>query len=164
MESQTMNNSDTVKDGMVVTMHYTLTLDDGTEVDTSRGRVALDYLHGATNIVPGLEKEITGHGVGDVFDVAVKAEDGYGPRIVDAVQEVPKSSLPEGVKIQPGMSMTAQAPGGQELVLHVVEVKDEVVVMDLNHPLAGKDLNFAIEILQTRPATQAELDEGSPLD
>ena len=102
-----MSDSHTVTDGLVVTMHYKLTLDGGEVVDSSEGNEPLAYLHGAQNIVPGLEKEITGKSVGDKFDVDVIPEEGYGPRVDEAVQVVDRGAFPPDANLEAGMAFKA---------------------------------------------------------
>lgn len=153
-------NADLIADGKVVTIHYTLTLDSGEEVDSSRGREPLAYLHGSQGIVPGLERELTGCAVGQKVDVKVAPEDGYGQRVDEAMQEVPISEMPEGVEA--GMQLHAETPTGQAMIVHVKEVREEIVVIDLNHPLAGQTLNFAVEVVETRAATEEEIEHGHP--
>ena len=153
-------NLDTVAVDTVVAMHYTLTLDGGDVVDSSSGKDPLHYLHGHGNIVPGLEEEMTGHKVGDKFDVRVPPEAGYGQRREDGVQEVPKGAFPADLELSPGMMLHAQHEGGAPIAVRVVEVGDETVKVDFNHPLAGQSLNFAVEVVSVRSATQDELTHG----
>ena len=154
----TDQNLDQIADGHVVAIHYTLTLDNGEEVDSSVGREPLEYLHGQQGIVPGLERELTGCKVGQKLEVKVTPEEGYGPRVDEARQEVPIDQMPEGV--QPGMQLQAEAPTGEIMIVHVAEVDEEKVIIDLNHPLAGETLNFAVEVVSMRAATAEELDHG----
>lgn len=154
----TDQNLDKIADGLVVSIHYTLTLDNGEEVDSSAGREPLEYIHGQQGIVPGLERELAGCHVGQKLEVKVTPEDGYGPRVAEARQDVPIDQMPEGV--QPGMQLQAEAPTGEVMIVHVAEVTAEKVVVDLNHPLAGETLNFAVEVLSVRAATPEELDHG----
>ncbi|MEM7168402.1 MAG: peptidylprolyl isomerase [Planctomycetota bacterium] len=154
-----MADSETqIADGQIVSIHYTLTLDGGEQVDSSRGGDALDYLHGHGNIVPGLESELNGRKVGDKVNVVVDPEAGYGPRRDDAVHEVPLEQLPADVKV--GSQLQAQTETGQTLMVHVTEVREDVAVVDFNHPLAGKQLRFDVEVMGIREATAEELDHG----
>ncbi len=156
------NNDNLVADGCVVAMHYTLTLDTGETVDSSRGGEPMAYLHGAQNIVPGLESQMTGKAVGDAFDVVVAPEEGYGKRLDNAEQVIPRTELPEGLEVAPGMPLGAQASDGTHVTLFVKSVADDSIVVDLNHPLAGQNLNFAIEIMEVRQATAEEMEHGHP--
>ena len=155
-----MTDPTTIADGSVVTIHYTLTLDSGQEVDSSKGKDPLGYLHGAGNIVPGLETAMNGHAVGDAFDVMVAPEDGYGPRHDEAVQTVPRQAFPADAEISAGLQFQAQGPDGQPLMGTILELTDAEVKVDFNHPLAGETLHFAIEVVGIRDATQEEKDHG----
>jgi FKBP-type peptidyl-prolyl cis-trans isomerase SlyD len=143
----------------VVSIHYTLTGDDGRVIDSSEGREPLAYLHGAKNIVPGLERALEGKEAGEDIAVTVPPEEGYGQRNDELVQPVPKSNFPEGVDPQLGMQFQAQTAAGPRLV-RVVEVEEETVVIDANHPLAGKSLNFNVSVVDIRDATPEELQHG----
>ncbi|WP_455199145.1 FKBP-type peptidyl-prolyl cis-trans isomerase [Kaarinaea lacus] len=143
----------------VVSIHYTLTDDAGTVLDSSRQGDPLKYLHGANNIIPGLENELTGKATGASMQVTVAPEDGYGEHIPDAVQTVPRSAF-EGVEdIQPGMQFQTEGPHGVQIIV-VTEVQDEEVTIDANHPLAGKTLHFDVSIEDVRDATPEEIAHG----
>lgn len=146
----------------VVAIHYTLTLDSGDEVDSSRGAEPLVYLHGHGNIVPGLESQLATHRVGDRLMVTVAAADGYGARADDAVQRVPRSSFPKGADLEPGMQFGVQDEGGNVRPVWIAEVDGDAVVLDLNHPLAGENLHFEVEVVSIRGATPEELRHGHP--
>jgi len=146
----------------VVAIHYTLTLDSGDEVDSSRGAEPLLYLHGHGNIVPGLESELATHQVGDRLMVSVPAEQGYGEREDEATQRVPRSAFPAAADLQPGMQFGVQDDAGNVRPVWVVEVEADAVVLDLNHPLAGETLHFEVEVVSIRPATPEELRHGHP--
>lgn len=143
----------------VVTIHYTLTNDDGDLLDSSEGQEPLTYLHGMGNIIAGLETALTGRGVGDKFSVSVAPADGYGERDNDMVQSVPKASFQGVDEILPGMQFQAQSPEGVQLVT-VIDVDGDEVILDGNHPMAGLTLNFAVEVTGVRDATPEELDHG----
>lgn len=153
--------TDVVADDLVVLFKYTLSDSDGNELDTS-GDDAMPYLHGAENIVPGLEREMTGKKVGDAFEVVVAPEDGYGEYQDGAMQRVERNAFPEGVDIQVGMPFMLEAPDGALVTIWITDVDDESVAFDTNHPLAGEELHFAIEITRIRKATDDELDHGHP--
>lgn len=153
----------TIADGDVVLFHYTLTNDDGEVMDTSRTRgEPLPYLHGASNIVPGLEKELTGKSVGDTLQVKVAPEEGYGPHNGMDPQPVPRGEFPGEIPLQPGVQIMAQGPDGQPFPLWIAKVDDEHVHLDTNHPMAGKTLNFDVEIMRIREATDDEKSHGHP--
>lgn len=155
-----MQAPQTVAPDTVVSIHYTLTLDDGELVDSSQGNDALVYLHGHGNIVPGLESQLTGRKVGDVFTAVVKPEDGYGEHDPAGVQTVPRSSFPRGVDLQPGMQFQAENEDGTAAELTVTEVDGDDVTIDLNHPLAGETLHFEVRVAAIRNATAEELAHG----
>ena len=142
----------------VALFHYTLTNDAGEVLDSSEGREPLAYLHGSGNIVKGLEKAMEGRSVGDKFNVDVAPEDGYGPRIESLVQQVPKSAFPQ-VDLQPGMRFQAESNMGPVTVV-ITEIADENVTVDGNHPLAGENLHFAVEVTEVREASTEEVLHG----
>lgn len=143
----------------VVSIHYTLTNDQGEVLDSSRDREPLTYLEGSQNIIGGLESALNEKQQGDQAKVSVEPADGYGEINEELVQPVPLSAF-EGVeKIEPGMQFQAQTPGGPQIV-RVVKVEEENVVIDANHPLAGQTLHFDVEVVETREATQEEKEHG----
>lgn len=139
--------------------HYTLTNPAGEVIDASPQGQPLAYLHGAGNIVPGLENAMTGRDVGDRFDVVVSPAQGYGERNPELVQVVPRAAFQGVDVIEPGMQFQAQGPHGTMLVT-VAAVDADNVTVDGNHPLAGQPLHFAIEVAQVRAATAEELEHG----
>jgi FKBP-type peptidyl-prolyl cis-trans isomerase SlyD len=143
----------------VASFNYTLTNDAGEVIDTSVGRSPLAYLHGAGNIVPGLEKEMAGRKAGDRFDVVVAPEDGYGQPNPMLVQVVPREAFQGVDTIEVGMEFQAQTPQGPLSVV-VSKVDANEVTVDGNHPLAGKTLHFAIEVTDVRDASVEELAHG----
>lgn len=151
-----------IADNCVVFMNYTLTDDDGQTIDTNVGGDAMPYLHGCNNIVPGLEKALTGLGAGESATVAVQPEEGYGPVVPEAIQTIPKDAFGDIEDIQPGMQFQAQGPEGQVQVITIKDVTEEGILVDGNHPLAGKVLNFDVEIVEVRDATAEELEHGHP--
>lgn len=148
-----------IADNTVAAFHYTLTNDAGEVLDSSRGRDPLVYLHGAGNIVPGLEKAMAGHGAGDCFEVEVAPEEGYGVRHDALMQVVPRAAFQGVDNIEVGMQFQASGPQGSMSVT-VTDVKDDEVTVDGNHPLAGETLHFAIEVAEVRAATAEELSHG----
>lgn len=149
-----------IKKNVVGSIEYELTDDAGEVIDTSMGRAPLSYLHGAGNIIPGLEAELEGRSSGDAFQVRIAPEDAYGQRDERMVQDVPRSQFPDGAEVQPGMQFQAQAPGGAIQIVTVVGVEDETVKLDGNHPLAGVSLNFDVKVVEVREATEEELEHG----
>lgn len=145
--------------GRVAAIHYTLTDDDGQVIDKSAPQSPLRYLHGAGNIVPGLEKALDGKQAGDSLRAEVPPEQGYGPRHDGLVQQVPRSAFPADARIEPGIKFEARTERGP-LVVTVTEVGDEAVTVDGNHPLAGKKLHFDVEVAEVRDATEQEKQQG----
>lgn len=143
----------------VASFHYTLTDDDGNVIDSSKNASPLPYFHGGSNIVPGLEKALEGRKAGDTLNVDVQPEEGYGLRNDSLVQAVPRQAFQGIDTIEPGMQFQAQGGAGPMLVT-VVEVGDTEVKIDGNHPLAGKTLHFAIEVVDVRESTDDEKQTG----
>ena len=140
----------------VVQMHYTLTSDEGETIDSSAGREPLQYIQGAHMIVVGLEKAMEGHEVGDKFDVKVIPREGYGEYDERLTQEVPLDVFQGVDKVVPGMQFFAQTPAGP-MPIRIKSVAGDKATIDANHELAGKNLNFAIEVVSVREATEEEL-------
>lgn len=155
-----MTEANTIADGSVVTMHYKLVLGDGQVVDSSEGSEPLAYLHGSGNIVPGLESAMSGKAEGEKFDVKVAPEEGYGPRHDEAVQTVPRTMFPEDAQLQAGIQFQATDEQQRPIMGTIKEVSDETVTVDFNHPLAGQELNFSIEVVAVRAATSEEKEHG----
>jgi len=143
----------------VASFHYTLTNDAGEVLDSSREREPLAYLHGSGNIVPGLEKALTGKAVGDKLKVDVTPEEGYGARVPALVQQVPRSAFNGVERIEPGMQFQAESNMGPVTVV-ITEVKGDEVTVDGNHPLAGETLHFDVEITEVREASAEETQHG----
>jgi FKBP-type peptidyl-prolyl cis-trans isomerase SlyD len=143
----------------VVAFHYTLTNDAGEVLDSSEGREPLTYLHGAGNIIPGLEKELEGRAAGDKLTATVEPGEGYGEKQEQLVQEVPRDAFQGVESIEPGMQFQAQTQGGP-LMVTVTQVEGDTVTVDGNHPLAGQTLNFAVEIASVREASEEEIEHG----
>ena len=135
------------KAGDSVKIHYTGTLDDGTQFDSSEGREPLAFELGSGQVIPGFDKAVDGMTVGESKSVNIPAEDAYGPHHPQMIQEVPKSALPDDLEPAEGMGLQAQGPDGQVLNLVVTGVQEESITVDGNHPLAGKALNFDIELV-----------------
>lgn len=157
-----MTPNDSIAAGKVVTIHYTLSDDDGTVIDQSEQDDPLHYLHGASNIVPGLERALDGRGVGQKVEVAVKPEEGYGLRDERGVQHVPRDAFPPGMELEEGMQLAVEDPQGRPVPIWITGVAADRVTVDLNHPLAGETLHFAVEVLAIRDATAEERAHGHP--
>jgi peptidylprolyl isomerase len=136
------NSGDTVR------ITYTGKLTNGTVFDSSEGRDPLEFKIGENTIIPTLEASVVGMSVGDKATVDVTAENAYGPHQPDAVQTVERSMIPAEVDLTIGAQLQATAPDGQVLVLTVAEIEDTTVTLDGNHPLAGQDLSFDIELAE----------------
>ena len=148
-----------VADNTAVSIHYTLTNDQGEVLDSSDGGDALVYLHGSGNIISGLEAALLGKKVGDKFNVRIAPEDAYGVVTEDMVQVISKDMF-EGIdQIEVGMQFHADVSYGSGVVT-VVNIDGDNVTIDGNHPLAGEALTFDVEIIDIRPATKEELDHG----
>ena len=152
--AQTAAKPETViQTGSDVAFDYTLTDESGTVIDSSKGKQPMHYVHGQGKIIPGLEKELAGMAVGGEKKVTVKPEDGYGPINPQAFQEIPKEKLPaDALKV--GTMLMAQGPQGQGVPVRVHEIKENTVIMDFNHPLAGKTLSFDIKVTEIKSAAK----------
>jgi FKBP-type peptidyl-prolyl cis-trans isomerase SlyD len=143
----------------VVTIDYTLSDDSGTVLDSSDGREPLSYLHGSGAIIPGLESQLDGKQAGEQLKVAVSPEDGYGTRNESLRQEVPRSHF-DGIEgFDVGMRFRVDSDAGP-MVITVLEIAEDSVTVDGNHPLAGVNLNFAVTVREVREATEEELSHG----
>jgi len=134
--------------GDTVQLHYTGKLKDGTEFGTSRGQEPLQFKVGENTILPKLEMSVVGMAIGDTASVEIAAADGYGPRQPEAIETVDRSVLPAEVELVVGNQLQAQTQDGQTLVVTIIAVDDASVTLDGNHPLAGEDLTFEIELVE----------------
>ena len=148
-----------IADQCVASFHYTLTNDSGEVLDSSEGRQPLSYLHGAGNIVRGLESALSGRSTGERFDVTVRPADGYGERVDQLVQVVPREAFKGIEQLEPGMRFQAQTQQGA-LPVVVTKIEGDQVTVDGNHPLAGQTLHFAVEVTEVREASAEELEHG----
>lgn len=149
-----------IQDDCVVSIHYTLTNDAGEELDSSVGSDPLVYLHGAGNIIPGLEDALTGSRTGDRIEVTVPPEDAYGPVDPDLIRRVSREAFAGVERVEPGMQFQTQGPNGQVMRVTVRESGDQGVLIDANHPLAGQTLHFSVSVEGVRGATEEELAHG----
>ena len=143
----------------VVAIDYRLTDDEGQVLDSSEGRGPLSYLHGTGGIIPGLESELDGKHVGDQLQVAVAPEHGYGHRNEALRQDVPRIEFGEIKDLDVGMQFRVESDAGP-MVITIVEIAEDFVTIDGNHPLAGVNLNFAVTVREVREATDDELAHG----
>jgi FKBP-type peptidyl-prolyl cis-trans isomerase SlyD len=145
----------------IVSIDYTLTSDLGQVLDTSTGKEPLAYLHGAGNIIPGLEEALEGKAEGEQLNVQIPPERAYGQRDEKLVQAVPKTAFEGAPDLKTGMQFQANTNMGPRL-LTIVDVAPEQVTVDANHPLAGVTLNFDVKVVDVRDATAEELSHGHP--
>ena len=136
------------KSGDTVRIHYTGTLEDGTQFDSSDGRDPLEFALGGGQVIPGFDSAVDGMAVGDNKSVTIPPEQAYGECHEQLVQQVQKSALPEDMEPAVGMQLQSQSPDGQVMNLVITEVADETITVDANHPLAGQTLTFAIELVE----------------
>ena len=147
----------TVQDKAYVELEYSLTLDSGEVVDRSAEGKPLGFIFGANQIIPGLEQKLQGMEAGESAKLVVEPGDGYGERNEDLVQDVPRNYFPEGMDVQPGMIFQATTPSGPA-PMKVLEVAEESIKADFNHPMAGERLTFDVKVVEVREATEEELD------
>lgn len=144
-----------VKSGDTVKVHYHGKLTDGETFDSSEGRAPLEFEVGSGMVIKGFDEGVTGMAVGDKKTIHIPADQAYGPRDPEQVIEMPKDRFPEDMKVEVGMPLAMHNGSGQNFQVVVAEIKDDVVLLDANHPLAGKDLTFDLELV--------EIVGGSPL-
>ncbi|MBX2932660.1 MAG: FKBP-type peptidyl-prolyl cis-trans isomerase [Ferruginibacter sp.] len=137
-----------VKAGDVVKVHYTGKLVNGDQFDSSAGREPLEFTVGAGQMIKGFDDAIPGMIIGDKKTINIAPEDAYGPRSEEAIIDFPKANVPADMKLEPGMQLTLSNQAGQPVPVVVVEVKDDVIVLDANHFLAGQELVFDIELVE----------------
>lgn len=155
-----MPSSQPIVDGKVVSLHYTLTLDDGEVVDSSRGQEPMSYLHGSGAIVPGLERGLSGRAAGETVKVSVPPEDAYGEREDAAIQVVDRAAFPPDEILAPGQSFQAVDDEDNAVTGRITAVDGDAVTIDFNHPLAGETLHFEVEITGVRDASAEERHHG----
>ncbi len=149
-----------ISDGLMVSLDYTLRLDDGEVADTSEGREPVQFIQGQGQIVPGLEKELYGMKIGDEKDVVVEAAEGYGEYNPEAMQMVPKDAFPEDMELEKGMGIQVNDGSGRTMVAFVDEILPEGVKLDFNHPLADETLHFHVEVAGLEQPNQANVMSG----
>ncbi|NLW82333.1 MAG: peptidylprolyl isomerase [Desulfovibrionales bacterium] len=137
----------TLAEGTRVLVHYTGTLDDGTQFDSSRGREPLEVILGQNMVIPGFEQAIVGMDVGQTVTVTIAEEHAYGPHNEEMVIRVPKTSFPPEIKVAVGEQLILRSPEGHEVPALIVDVNEEDATLDANHPLAGFALTFEIELI-----------------
>ena len=137
-----------VKPGDTVKVHYHGRLDDGTTFDTSQGREPLQFEVGTGLVIPGFDNGIVGMQVGEKKTIEIKSDDAYGPVDPNRVVEFPKTNFPKGLTPEIGMQLNMTAETGEEIPVVITDIKEEVVVLDANHPLAGRTLIFDVEVVE----------------
>jgi len=136
-----------VKNGDTVRIHYTGTLADGSVFDSSEGRDPLEFTVGSGQVIAGMDASLPGMAVGDKKRLEIPSADAYGPLNPEARQAIPREGIPDDIPLELGTQLQMQSPEGHVLPVTVVEVTESTVTLDANHPLAGKDLNFEIELV-----------------
>lgn len=136
------------RSGDTVRIHYTGTLDDGTEFDSSSGRDPLEFALGGGQVIPGFDNAVDGMSVGETKTVTIPPAEAYGQRHEQLVQQVAKSALPDNIDPTVGMQLQSRSPEGQVMNLIVTDVQDDSITVDANHPLSGQALTFAIELVE----------------
>ena len=144
--------------GQKVRVHYKGTLADGTEFDNSEGRDPLEFVVGAGEVIPGFDAAVCDLEVGECTTVTIVSDEAYGPHYEEAVQEVPRNLFPDEPEV--GWAVEMADPDGNRLAATIIEIGDEVVILDFNHPLAGHDLTFEIELVDMTEAEDAEMTEA----
>lgn len=148
-----------IEENRVATLNYTLKDDQGKVLDSAEDG-GFAYLHGAANIVPGLEQALQGKSTGDEFSIRIEPAQGYGERDESMTQVVSRDMFDSDEKIKVGMQFHAESPDGQALAVTVIKISDNEIIVDGNHPLAGVQLNFEIKVLEIREASKVELEHG----
>ena len=139
-----------IKSGSVVSFEYTLSDENGSIIESTKGEEPVTYVHGQHQIIPGLENGLSSMEMNEEKNIRVQPDDGYGPVDPEGFKEIPKTQIPaQGLKV--GTTLRAQGASGEDVSLRVHEIKNQTVVLDLNHPLAGKTLNFAVKVLDIQP-------------
>jgi FKBP-type peptidyl-prolyl cis-trans isomerase SlyD len=149
-----------VKEGRVILLDYLVRIGSGKVVETSSGKGPIEYLHGAGQILPALETALEGLREGEQAAFSIAPEDAYGARKDDNVVSLPRTLFPADVELKPGLNLYARASGGQSYPITVREIKEDMVVVDLNHPLAGERLFFEVNVRGVRPAGESEVFAG----
>lgn len=150
-----------IEDGVVVSIAYVMTV-DGKEEERVTADDPLEYLHGAENLVPGLENALAGKQVGEKFTITISPDEAYGDYDEEDIETISRSDVPGGETLTPGMEVELEDEEGYLYDAVVREVTDETVVLDFNPPYAGKSLTYEVEVVALRPATEEELEHGHP--
>lgn len=151
------SNAGTIEDSKIVQIHYEGTLSDGSVFDSSAGREPLEFMFGVGMVIPGLEDGLRGMSVGESADIEVGYLDAYGPYREEGLVEYPREQIDPSIPLEPGMMLQGQSPQGP-IPVTVVSVAEDTVLLDFNHPFAGEDLYFRVEVISVRDATQEEME------
>jgi len=154
------DNDLTIDDNRVVSMHYQLNNGFGELIDSSQGDIPMVYMHNTNALLPSLERELTGHRAGDHVAVTIYPEDGYGYADEELIAEWPREPIEKTQELVLGMRFKALTKDGDSQMVTLVEIRDDTVVLDANHPLAGQVLNFTIAIVSVREPTATEVEQG----
>lgn len=137
-----------IENGQKVKIHYTGTLDDGNQFDSSAGREPLEFEMGAGMVIPGFETGVADMAVGEKKSIHIPATEAYGEKRDEMVMEFERAQLPEGLEPEVGMGLQMQGPEGQPIPVQITAIADETITIDANHPLAGQNLNFELELVE----------------
>ncbi|MFQ3192864.1 MAG: FKBP-type peptidyl-prolyl cis-trans isomerase SlyD [Paraglaciecola sp.] len=149
-----------IANNTIATIHFTVCSSDGTQIDSSKNSQPMVFLQGSHFLIQGLEDELEGRTVGDTFVIDIAPNLAYGERHEELVQSVQKSMF-EDMEINEGMTFRATTDDGEQSVM-IIEINDEEVIVDGNHPLSGLTLNFDVEVLEVREASEEEISRGHP--
>jgi FKBP-type peptidyl-prolyl cis-trans isomerase SlyD len=153
------NQPQTVNDDTVVTLEYTLTV-EGEVIDTSKGSDPIQFIQGQQQIIPGLERQLYGMSVGETKEVIVQASEAYGEVDPENYAMIPRDQFPPEIPVQPGIQLELTDEKGERVGARIAEIEGDNVRLDFNHPLAGKDLHFDVEVIDLRQATDEEIEHG----
>ena len=145
-----------VKENNTVKVHYTGKLADGQVFDTSEGKEPIEFVLGQGRLIPGFEKGLIDMKLNEKKTINIAKEEAYGEVNDQLIQEVDKANLPQDMEPKVGMGLVSKSPEGQEMNLMIIEVKEESVVIDGNHPLAGRDLVFDLEVVEIKETAVTE--------
>jgi FKBP-type peptidyl-prolyl cis-trans isomerase SlyD len=148
-----------IEDGQVVSLDYTLKV-DGEVIDTSEGQSPIQFIQGQQHIIPGLEDELYGLKIGDVRDIVVSADKGYGEHDPENYTDVPREQFPPNIPLERGVELEVREQDGRTLQARIDTIGADSVRLDFNHPLAGKELHFHVEVVDLRAATEEEISHG----
>jgi FKBP-type peptidyl-prolyl cis-trans isomerase SlyD len=153
----------TIEPNRHVTLDYVLKDDDGEILDESQGDGGepIEYVHGYGMLVPGLEAALAGMKTGESKEIVVPAEEGFGERDDELMLEIDRAEFPDPKAVKEGDEFVAESPDGDEVVMRVVEVKDDAVMVDANHPLAGVTLHYSVKVREIRDATPQEIEDAA---